>query len=167
MKTPWIKPVLASLAFGGWWLLLTLCRDRWVMVTLAAALLLWEALPSGLRGRALLLAGVGCLLDLALAASGLLRFAGVGALPLWMMVWWLSFACWWLWLLQSWRPSPRLLMLLGGLAAPLARYAAFKSQALQPGAAWWLLLPLLALMWAALLPQTLRLIRHAPLADRH
>ncbi|WP_176217540.1 hypothetical protein [Chromobacterium violaceum] len=32
---------------------------------------------------------------------------------------------------------------------------------------WWLLLPLLALMWAALLPQTLRLIRHAPLADRH
>ncbi|VEB39878.1 Uncharacterised protein [Chromobacterium violaceum] len=51
MKTPWIKPVLASLAFGGWWLLLTLCRDRWVMVTLAAALLLWEALPSGLRGR--------------------------------------------------------------------------------------------------------------------
>ncbi|VEB39877.1 Protein of uncharacterised function (DUF2878) [Chromobacterium violaceum] len=84
-----------------------------------------------------------------------------------MMVWWLSFACWWLWLLQSWRPSPRVLMLLGGLAAPLARYAAFKSQALQPGAAWWLLLPLLALMWAALLPQTLRLIRHAPLADRH
>ncbi|WP_168194850.1 hypothetical protein [Chromobacterium phragmitis] len=50
---PWIKPVLASLAFGGWWLLLTLCRDRWVMVTLAAALLLWEALPGGMRGRAL------------------------------------------------------------------------------------------------------------------
>lgn len=161
----WRRLIAAGLAFNGWWLLLVWFRDHLAVLTLAGALLAWEALPSGLRKPALLLAAAGSALDFALAASGLLRFVGVGTLPLWMMTLWLSFACWWVWLLQAWRPSPRLLAALGALAGPAAYYAGFQLQALQPGLPWWGVMPILALLWGVGLPQTLRLTRQGRAAQ--
>ncbi|OHX12179.1 DUF2878 domain-containing protein [Chromobacterium sphagni] len=158
MRLP-VRLALGGLAFNGWWLLLVWFRDHLALLTLAGALLAWEMLPRGLKARALALAAVGCLLDFSLAAAGLLRFVGVGALPLWMITLWLSFACWWLWQLQYWRPSGKMLMLLGALAGPASYYAGFRLQALQPGIAWYGLLPILGLAWGLWLPLASRLAR--------
>lgn len=91
-----------------------------MVLLLAGALLAWQALPAGFKTRALLLTAAGCLLDLTAVSLGLYRFAGVGALPLWTATLWLSFSVWWLALLKDWRPSPRLLAVIGAIAGPLA-----------------------------------------------
>jgi hypothetical protein len=154
----WPRLLLGSLLFcAGAWLLLSF-RDRYVVLLLAGALLAWQGLPAGVKARALLLTAAGCLLDFAVAGLGLCRFAGVGALPLWRVVLWLSFSCWWLRLLDVWRPSPRLLALIGALAGPLACWGGLQLRALQAGGPLWLLLAVLAPLWAALLAWTPRLL---------
>ena len=123
-RQPWPRLLLASLIFGvGAWLLFSF-RDRYVVLLLAGALLAWQALPAGFKTRALLLTAAGGLLDLTAVSLGLYRFAGVGALPLWTATLWLSFSVWWLALLKDWRPSPRLLAVIGAIAGPLAYWSA-------------------------------------------
>lgn len=155
---PWPRLLVGGLLFGGAaWLLLSF-RDRYVVLLLAGALLAWQGLPAGFKARALLLTAAGCLLDLTIAGLGLYRFVGVGVLPLWRVVLWLSFSCWWLRLLAVWRPSPRLLALIGALAGPLVCWGGLQLRALQAGAPPWLALLILAPLWAALLAWTSRLL---------
>ncbi|MBK0415801.1 DUF2878 family protein [Chromobacterium haemolyticum] len=154
----WPRLLLGGLLFcAGAWLLLSF-RDRYVVLLLAGALLAWQGLPAGLKARALLLTATGCLLDFAIAGLGLYRFVGVGTLPLWRVTLWLSFSCWWLRLLDAWRPSPRLLALIGALAGPLAYWGGAQLRGLQAGAPLWLTLLVLAPLWAALLAWTPRLL---------
>ncbi|OQS34202.1 DUF2878 family protein [Chromobacterium haemolyticum] len=160
---PWPRLLLGGLIFGvGGWLLLCF-RDRYVVLLLAGALLAWQALPAGFKTRALLLSAAACLLDFVVSGLGLYRLVGVGVLPLWRVVLWLSFSCWWLRLLNVWRPSPRLLALIGALAGPLVCWGGLQLRALQAGAPPWLTLLALAPLWAALLAWTPRLL---PEADR-
>lgn len=155
---PWPRLLLGSLIFGvGAWLLFSF-RDRYVVLLLAGALLAWQALPAGVKTRALLLSAAACLLDFAVSGLGLYRLVGVGGLPLWRVVLWLSFSCWWLRLLAVWRPSPRLLALVGALAGPLLCWCGLQLRALQAGAPLWLTLLALAPLWAALLAWTPRLL---------
>ncbi|WP_374422745.1 DUF2878 domain-containing protein [Chromobacterium sp.] len=161
-RKPWPRLLLASLIFGvGAWLLFSF-RDRYVVLLLAGALLAWQALPAEFKTRALLLTAAGCLLDLTAVSLGLYRFAGVGALPLWTATLWLSFSVWWLALLKDWRPSPRLLAVIGAIAGPLAYWVGMRLRALTPGVSLWLMLTALAPLWAILLALTPRLLPAEP-----
>lgn len=154
-KAAWINLLLFKLS----WLLLVLGQDQglpWALglqlLSLACHANLRAALPPALS-----VAALGILVDAACGLSGFFRFPGDG-FPAWLAVLWLAFGLVLQQGLQFLRHiALRYQILLGAALGPLAYGLGARFGAVDFGPEQPLALSMLALLWAALLPLSLRL----------
>ncbi|MFC0227512.1 DUF2878 domain-containing protein [Serratia aquatilis] len=143
---------LITLGFDAYWTLAVLGRERVVPALLIGAVLALILTPAWQRKWVLAAAFLGTMMDALWCYVGAFEFAGQNGVPLWMISLWLTFSCWWYWLLSKIKVSPVLLALLGAVSGPLAYLIGWRL-----GAMTWLMpveavLLLLALGWMIYLP---------------
>ncbi|EFE93804.1 DUF2878 domain-containing protein [Serratia odorifera] len=143
---------LATLGLGAYWALAVLSRDTTVALLLAGAALslMFTAAP---RRKWVLLATLGGIaMDAVWCYTGVLKFSGHGSVPLWMMALWLTFSCWWCWLLSLVRSASWPVAVFGAVFGPLSALISWKLTAITPLMAPELMLLVLAIGWAIYLP---------------
>ncbi|MGL6020407.1 MAG: DUF2878 domain-containing protein [Gibbsiella quercinecans] len=143
---------LVTLGFCVYWALAVLGRERAEILLIGGALLA-PLLPYGRQRRWLLLAApLGMAMDAAWHYAGVVAYVGQPALPLWAGALWLTFSCWWYWLLPQLQSTLMALAVAGAIGGPLTGLAGWQLQAIAPGIAPQLMLLVLSASWAVYLP---------------
>lgn len=119
MKRPG-QLLLIAVAFDIYWALVVMFRERGLLLWLALAILAFLMLSPVQRRYALLLAIMGCALDMVWVLTGLITFNSEPLFPLWMVALWLMFATVWTWLTSISTLSRSKLVLLAALGGPTA-----------------------------------------------
>jgi len=119
MKRPG-QLLLIAVAFDIYWALVVMFRERGLLLWLALAILAFLMLSPVQRRYALLLAIMGCALDMVWVLTGLIAFNSELLFPLWMVALWLMFATVWTWLTSISTLSRSKLVLLATLGGPAA-----------------------------------------------
>ncbi|MFZ1874145.1 MAG: DUF2878 domain-containing protein [Chania sp.] len=155
---------LTGLGFNAYWTLAILWRERGLPLLLVGAALALAFTPAWRRKWVLLAALLGIAMDALWCYLGLFEFTGQTGVPLWMCALWLTFACWWSWLLSRIRLRLPILVLLGAVSGPLAYTIGWKLNAMTPLMAPEMMILTLACGWAIYLPAIswLMLRRRAP-----
>ena len=150
MSRSW-RIILTTVAFDLYWFLVVFFRDRFVLLWLAMAILVWCLLPPVHRRAALLLAVVGSGMDAFWVATGVVSFDGSGMIPWWMLALWLMFAC--LWAPLTWRSAlPNwLLLMMGAVGGPFAYLIGKNMGAMSFHQPLFITLGLLAIGWGVLI----------------
>ncbi|WP_156293778.1 DUF2878 domain-containing protein [Serratia oryzae] len=143
---------LTSLGFNAYWTLAVLWRERGFPLLLVGAALALAFTPAKQRKWVLLAALLGIAMDALWCYIGLFAFSGQNGVPLWMCALWLTFACWWCWLLSRIRLTLPILVLLGAVSGPLAYAIGWQLNAMVPQLAPEVMLLALACAWAIYLP---------------
>ncbi|KEY59738.1 DUF2878 domain-containing protein [Serratia sp. DD3] len=143
--------VLTTIAFDIYWFLVVFFRDRFVLLWLAMAILVWCLLPPLQRRAALLLAIVGSGIDALWVATGIVSFDGSGLIPLWMLALWLMFAC--LWAPLTWQSAlpSWIWLVMGAVGGPFAYFIGKNMGAMTFHQPLFITLSLLAIGWAGLI----------------
>jgi len=158
------RNIANALMFQLTWFVCVQGRSDWALVaTLLALILHWRFAVTNTREWQLwlLVLLLGCIVDTALLAIGVLHFPAVDLMPpLWLLCIWTMFAST---LLHSLAFLQRSLLLSAGLGAvggPLAYYAGTRFGTARLGGSEWIALAVLAACWSLIMPLLILLARY-------